>query len=189
MSTNLEIEVKSKLTKEDYEKLLARFSNAKIYCQNNYYIDNKSLQICKSDCGLRIREKDSKFELPLKVPAKEGKIEINRQISNILFEKLAKSHLFPNGEVKDYLETKLGIKTNELSILGELKTERLDIAYLGALISIDKSYYNNVIDYEIEIEDKSLIEASKHLQQFLLENSIEYKKSPDTKLKRFIDTL
>ena len=189
MSTNLEIELKSKLTKEEYEKLLNRFKNQKIYSQNNYYIDNKTLKISKSDCGLRVREKDGQFELTLKVPAKEGKVEINQQISNNLFEKLAKVKLFPDGEVKDYLEEKLGIKTSELSILGELKTERLDIHYCGALISIDKSIYNNITDYEIEIEDISLKEASKHLKQFLRENEIEYKKSPDTKLKRFIDTL
>ena len=189
MSTNLEIEVKSELTKEDYEKLLKVFPNAKIYSQINYYIDSKDFKVRNAKCGLRIRKIRDDFELTLKVPAKEGKIEINQQIPNILYKKLAKSNLFPDGEVKQYLEGKLGIETSKLSILGELKTERFDLDYLGALISIDKSYYHNIIDYEIEIEDKSLDDAMAHLKQFLKENDIEYKKSPGSKLKRFIETL
>lgn len=185
MGTNLEIEFKSELTKQDYEKLISKFSDAEIYSQTNYYIDTKDLTISNAKCGLRIREKSGEFEMTLKVPQEEGKLEINQQITDKLVEKFE----IPNGEIKQYLRKILGPKINELFILGSLKTERIDLNYKTALISIDKSSYNGIVDYEIEAEDTSMENAEKHLLEFLKDNDIEYKKSTGWKLKKFIDTL
>lgn len=189
MSTNLEIEFKSVLSKEDYDKLIAHFDKGKIYSQNNYYIDDKDLNVVKKKCGLRIREKDKEFELTIKIPEHEGKMEINQQISAISFSKFQNEHIFPEGEVKDYLANELGIKIENLYILGNLITNRLDIKYKTALISIDESLYNNIADYELECEDKNMELARKHLSQFLAKYDIKYKKSHGGKLKRFLLSL
>ena len=185
MSTNLEIEFKAELSKEDYESLILKYSNEKIYEQNNFYFDTPNFDIRKAKCGLRIRELNNELELTLKVDQKEGKLEINQKIYSLFrigFE-------FPDGEVKDYIENNLGIDVKKINILGNLLTYRLDIRYMSALISIDKSIYNDIIDYEIEIEDSSMELAKEHLKKFLTENNIEYKKSPGSKLKRFLATL
>ena len=189
MSTNLEIESKAILTKEEYDRLVSNFDHSKIYRQSNYYIDSKELIIRKKDCGLRVREKDGGFELTLKVPAKEGKIEINQQIHNISFNNLCKNGIFPNGEVSKYLKEKLGIEVSSLYVLGELITDRIDVDFKGSLISIDKSMYNSITDYEVECEDDSMKKAIRHLKEFLTQFDIKYKKSPGGKLKRFLETL
>ena len=189
MGTNVEIEVKSPLSKEEYDKLISAFSNIKIYTQVNYYFDTKSLEIISKKCGLRLREKDSAFELTLKVPHEEGKLEINQQIPDKIAKSLLNEHIFPDGEVLTYLTNVLGIKLKEIFCLGKLVTKRADIPYKDALISIDESTYNNIVDYEIEIEDSSLPLAKKHLKEFLAQFDIETKKSPGSKLKRFVNSL
>lgn len=189
MSTNVEIEIKSKLSKQDYELLLKAFPNHKPYTQINNYFDTKDREISRRDCGLRIREKNGHFELTLKIPNTEGKLEINQQIPNKVAKSMLDNKAFVDGEVKYYLESFLGINTNLIFNLGKLITDRFDLEYKNGLISIDKSIYNNITEYEIEIEDISEIEAEKHLKEFLSEFGIEYKKSPDTKLKRFLNSL
>ncbi len=189
MGTNVEIEIKSPLGKEEYDKLISSFSDKKIYTQVNYYFDTKLLEIISKKCGLRMREKDGRFELTLKVPQGEGKLEINQQISDKIAKSLFDKNIFPNGSIAKYLQDVLGIKIDQISCLGTLTTKRLDIPYKNALISIDESSFNNIIDYEIEIEDESLSLANKRLKEFLSQFDIQIKKSPGSKLKRFIKTL
>lgn len=185
MSTNLEIEYKRDLVKEEYEKLISNFDASKIYKQTNYYLDDKNHSISKSKCGLRIRKINDEIELTLKVDKKEGKLEINQQIPNISI----KSFIFPDGEVKQYLETKLGIKIKNIYPLGKLITNRLDIEFKSSLISIDKSEYNGITDYEIECEDNSMEIASCNLNEFLDKYQIKSQSSTGSKLKRFLKTL
>ena len=189
MSTNLEIEFKSKLLEEEYNSLLLKYSNQKSYSQTNYYIDDKNQSIINKKCGLRIREKEGCFELTLKVPSNDGKIEINQQISNEILKKFVNCNVFPGGEVKDFLTNNLKVKTDNLYVLGKLVTLRLDLNYKTSLISIDKSSYNSKIDYEIECEDTSIALAKNNLLDFLKENKIAYKQSSGNKLDRFLKTL
>ena len=189
MSTNLEIESKALLSKEEYDKLISHFDASKIYEQVNYYLDTCFLDIHEKKCGLRIRTKQSEIELTIKAPQGDGKLEINQQISNISLQNCLEEDLFPTGEVADYIEQNLGIKIDRLHVLGKLVTKRLDIEYKSSLISIDESEYNNRKDYEIECEDNSKENAEKHLKEFLLENEIEFHKNKRSKLGRFLDTL
>ena len=188
MSTNLEIEVKSILTSDEYNKLITIFGLDKSYFQINYYLDTNDLKIYSQKCGLRIRQKGEDFELTLKVPAEEGKTEINQQISDKMFENLVIHNVFPKGEIENYLSQKMGIKIEDIHILGNLNTVRLDIEYKTALISIDKSIYNSITDYEVEAEDISLEKANEHLLEFLTIYDIKYKKSQLGKLDRFLKT-
>ena len=149
MSTNLEIELKSDISKEEYESLISKFDASKIYLQTNYYIDDENLSVRYLKCGLRVRQKEEDFELTLKITQEIGKLEINQQISNKIFKKLVDRHIFPKGEVKDYLEKKFGLDTSKFKVLGELKTYRLDLPYKTGLICIDKSLYNGLEDYEV----------------------------------------
>ena len=188
MSTNLEIEAKSMLTKEEYYKLAGSFLDLEAYVQNNYYLDTKDLKIDEQKCGLRIREKGGEFEITLKVPEGDGKLEITQQISPIIFQNLNKAGVFPPGEIAQFLTTKLDIKLDDLAILGNLLTKRLDVEYKSSLVSIDMSHYNGITDYEVECENKTMKKALRHLKSFLKKYGVEYKKSPGGKLKRFLDT-
>ena len=189
MSTNVEIEFKSALSQDDYNKLINKYQKEKIYPQNNFYFDTNELQIRERKAGLRVRELNGKFELTLKLSSSEGKIEINQQISNILFDNLINNYTFPEGEVRFNLVEVLNVDIPKIRYLGNLLTYRMDLNYKNALISIDKSLYNGIVDYEIEIEDESMEKAETHLKEFLKENEIEYKKSPGSKLKRFLESI
>lgn len=189
MSTNLEIEAKALLTKADYDKLIVHFGSENIYKQINYYIDSNKRDIVSKKCGLRIRTIGDENELTLKIPSGDGKLEINQQISNKSLNLFLSDNVFPNGEVKDYITANLGIDSTTLKCLGELVTYRFDITKNDCVISIDKSQYHSITDYEIECEADSMDKAISELKEFLNKFGMEYKKSPKSKLRRFLDTL
>ena len=186
MPTNVEIEAKILIQDYEYERLIKSL-NIKTYSQNNYYFDNSDYSFSKI-YGLRIRYKNNKYELTLKEKLEEGKLETNQNINEDEFSICYKNNIFPNGEVKNKLE-KLNIDINSLKIIGSLMTIRGDIQYKTSLISIDKNIYNNLIDYEVEAEDKTLSEAIKNLQEFLKKFNIIGKLNKTNKLERFTNSL
>lgn len=188
MSRNVEIESKGELKESEYLYLYNKYKDNDFYLQINNYIDDDNLIIRQKKCGLRIREIKGRYELTLKVSLEVGKLEINQDIDEEIFAKYIDFNIFPDGEVKEYL-INLGVDISKLHILGSLSTYRLDIKYKSSLISIDKSLYNGIIDYEIECEDKDEEISKNNIVSFLKENDIEYKKSKANKLKRFLATL
>lgn len=186
MPTNLEIETKALISEKEYNHILSSCDN-KSYIQANYYIDDKNFSLSKQ-YGLRIRFKNNKYELTLKISAEEGKLEINQNITENDFLNYKNNHIFPIGEVKNKL-SELNIEINSLFIFGEIITTRTDINYNGSLISVDKSTYSNVTDYEVECESTSLIKANNDLKSFLKEKDVDFKINHLTKLARLIKTI
>ena len=113
MSDLIEIEAKALITKEDYEKLASLFKDNKSYIQINYYIDTKNCDLRKKGLSLRVRFKDKKFEMTVKVPRTEGHIEKNVYITDEEFEGINDQTSFPDNEIKKYLE-EAGIDTSKL---------------------------------------------------------------------------
>lgn len=186
MSKNIEIEVKSKLTKDEYNYLVSVFKNKKKYEQINHYFDTKEFSIFNAKCGLRVREKNQKFELTLKSTLQEGMLEINQEISANQYYLMENCKDFPNGEVKDYITHNLHIDVKNLIHFSSIKTTRIDIHFFDSLISIDKSEYPNIVDYEIECESISKINAEKDLSAFLKKYKINYQNFSISKLERAI---
>ncbi len=187
MSTNLEIEAKSMLDKVDYLKLI-KGREKDCYIQINYYIDTIHFDVHEKRLGLRIRLKDGKYELTVKIRQPEGKLEINQSITKNDFLAFKESNIFPSGEVKDAL-VKQGINTEKLHIFTELKTTRLDVNYKSSLISIDRSEFNGITDYEIECEDTSMEVAKANLIEYLNKNEVPYNENFVSKLRRARDSL
>lgn len=65
----------------------------------------------------------------------------------------------------------------------------MDIKYKTSLISIDKSEFNGIVDYEVECEDSSIKVAKKNLIDYLKENEVPYQENFISKLKRAKDSL
>jgi uncharacterized protein YjbK len=187
MSQNLEIEAKSMLDESNYLKLI-KGNEKNCYIQINYYIDTMNFDAHEKKLGLRIRLKDGKYELTLKIRQKEGKLEINQDISKIDYLTFKESNVFPNGEVKEVLK-KQKINIDELHIFTELKTTRLDVKYKTSLISIDKSEFSGIVDYEIECEDNSIEVAKANLIEYLNKNEVPYNENFVSKLRRARDSL
>lgn len=189
MSINLEIETKAKLTKKEYESILLCFPKLKKYSQTNYYFDTSSFDIVKGKCGLRVREKNSKYELTIKVEQNEGRLEINQEIDKKEFDLILKSAVFPGGKVKEYIEKKLLINTAILHNFATITTNRIDLNYKDSLISIDETIYQNSVDYEIECEAQNLADSLNYLKEFLSKYNIKFIEQKKTKLERAINKI
>ena len=165
MSTNIEIESKVLLTKDDFEKVLdaLRADRYKRIKQVNHYIDSEDQALRRLGCALRIREKDD-FVLTLKTPLSEGLLEKSQTISWRQYDRLAKNNIFPDGDIKNFLEI-LGIKIEELKILTSLTTDRIEIPYKEGLLSLDTNVYSGNTDYELEMEQTSIQYAEECLQE------------------------
>jgi len=188
MSTNLEIEAKALLTREEYNKILSSLDK-KSYVQINYYFDTKDLFLVSKKLGLRIREKNNTFELTLKIKQKEGKLEINQTLSKEKALEMLKSFNVPHGEIRLFLEANYKEIINQISLVATLKTTRTDFEYKDSLISIDHSEYSDKEDYEIEAESTSMKLAKENIKDFLSSFKIEYKENSQTKLSRVLDTI
>jgi uncharacterized protein YjbK len=183
MSNAIEIEAKALVKKEDYEKLVKRFAGAKSYEQTNYYIDNGEGLLRKEGVALRIREKEGLYEMTLKTPLSEGLLEKSCTWTKERFDGFMKKGIFPEGDIKRFL-TMLDIDVSTLKVLTSLTTKRIDIDYEGGKLSLDENHYSGLVDYEIELEHNSMIDATKYLKELFDEEKIPFELNTKTKVSR-----
>ena len=188
MSKNIEIEAKTLITKEEYETLidsLGDFDFEIINQYNHYFCEEEYLNNPKkSSLAIRIRKENEKIEATLKINLKEGKLEINQDLSEEEYRKYLSSKKFPKGEVIDYLYENHICKSSELKEFATLKNLRYEFKYKEALIAIDRSEYLNKIDYEVECEASSMEIAESLLKELLNIKKIPYRENRISKLKR-----
>lgn len=189
MSTNLEIEAKSNLSKADYEKIIATFTHPRFQYQTNFYIDNPSFDLYKKRLGLRIRQEKDFLELTMKVPSEEGRLEINQKLSPKEFDNFLFSNQFPKGEINDYLKRFYPEIAGNFSIFGTLHNQRITIELDDAEIAIDHFTYFDEEKYEIECESSSMNNAEKILKNYLKTIGIKYQKNTTTKLQRVMSLI
>ena len=188
MSDLIEIEAKALITKEDYEKLASLFKENKSYIQINYYIDTKNCDLRKKGLSLRVRFKDKKFEMTVKVPRVEGHIEKNVYITEDEFEGINGQTSFPENEIKKYIEEE-GIDTSALYIKTVLTTKRIDAEYEGGELAIDLNTYSGITDYEVELEHKDMATAEMYLRKLFEENNIPLKFNKKSKIRRALEAI
>lgn len=166
MDTHLEIEYKQLLTKEIYTKMKEdHFKNSTPFTQtNNYFTDNKGI-LSNLRYSLRVRELNNTYEFTLKIPQGFSKLEINDMITKDNYQKLLNHEEFKS-PVFDELK-KVNVYIHNLYLLSSLTTTRLEKEYKGGVLSIDISYYGDIIDYEIEYEANSEDEGKVIFQNFL----------------------
>ena len=70
MNSNIEIEAKVLLLKEEYDTIIRELQLDKYrkVTQTNHYIDTKDSFLKRNGIALRVREKNEEFELTLKTP-------------------------------------------------------------------------------------------------------------------------
>lgn len=151
MSTHIEIEFKTLLTKSEYERVQEYFNLKEIEPkkQTNVYFDTDDYFLKQRHIIVRTRLKDEIIEFTIKMKGKKGNIEINQPISEQDFQNLVNNSIIPNGVVKVALN-ELNITT--IKVKAELTTYRYEVNYHNCLIALDESYYGDKIDYELELE-------------------------------------
>ena len=77
MTHQVEIEFKTLLTREEYQRVIAfyQLDRSAFHTQTNLYFDTLDHQLKQKKFGLRIRTTEDKAELTLKSPLKEGLLE------------------------------------------------------------------------------------------------------------------
>ncbi|BFL68240.1 CYTH domain-containing protein [Staphylococcus capitis] len=187
METNNEIEFKQILTKDLYDKIFnTYFKNEKPFSQTNYYIDTKGFKLRDHRSALRIRVKDNSYEMTLKVPAEVGLMEYNHptNVKLKMNDTLSNSKL-PD-DIRNIIEGQFNVSEDELIILGDLTTLRVETHYQNELLVLDKSEYLNKVDYELEFEVDSYNEGYEKFKQLLQEFDIKHEK-PLNKVQRFFE--
>lgn len=175
MSKSLEIEFKSLLTEGEYDHILAQcFAHATPIIQRNIYIDTDAFELRQSRMMLRIRVTDHACEMTLKRPAVVGLTEINVPLDSERFDTLPSA-------IASELD---GVDVEALSVQGELHNIRFETDIDGGTLVLDKSSYENNVDFELEFEvddyDKGRVSFNELLKRFGIE-----KKSDIPKAERF----
>ncbi|MBT2639234.1 MULTISPECIES: CYTH domain-containing protein [unclassified Bacillus (in: firmicutes)] len=185
MSQNIEIEFKNMLTQEEFQLLTIHFKIGpnQFKKQINHYFDTNSFTLKEKGSALRIREKESWFELTLKQPAQQGLLETNQTLTPSQAEDALSTGKLPNGMVKDAVS---GLIKDPESLLyfGSLTTVRAELEYKEGLLVLDHSYYLNTEDYELEYEVTNETAGYKEFLKLLEELKIPLR-STDNKIKRF----
>lgn len=172
MTENLEIEFKTKLTREKYAELLAKYGTIdNQFTQINYYFDDFAMKLTKNKQTARIRhilDKDL-YELTVKFPDKNGTLE--------------KTEILNTKQAKKFIQKGFKFKFDTIVFLsnkGKLKTKRVEFKYKTGTGFLDFStwgFLNLKKVYEFEFEALSLKKGKTEFEEFLKENNIVYQKS------------
>lgn len=180
MQKSIEVEFKTLLSKEEYDRLMDKFKGNRMDLQTNHYFDTSRFSLKAIDASLRVRERDS-LELTLK--RKKGYIiqEFNLPITKEVFEEIKESGVLPEGELKNELTALIG--DQKINNFLSLSTLRMFFAFNNGVLFIDKSQYLGITDYELEYEAKSYYSGKKEFVQIIGELELRYRKS-EKKVKR-----
>ena len=135
---------------------------------------------------LRIREiDDSEKELTLKIKERDGDIEITHNIeSEEEYQKLLSGNI-NNLDIEKEISSRGG-DIKSLGVITTLTTERVEVEFDDHLLVIDKNFYNNKIDFNLEVESTSRELAKEYLEKVISKYGIAYKKDYISKSRRAI---
>ncbi|MBM7554017.1 CYTH domain-containing protein [Thalassobacillus pellis] len=189
MTQEIEIEFKNLLTEDEFHRLETTlpFDRAKTETQTNHYFETPEFALRDRGSALRIREKNGVYTMTLKQPKGEDLLETHEPVTPDEFQG------WINGSParKEYMEkqlNELGIEPDRLRYWGALTTRRNEIIYHDTTVVLDHSSYNDVEDYELELEADHRAHGEKIFHQLLTDHEIP-ERPTDNKIKRFFQTL
>ena len=187
---SIECEARAMINESQYETLLSfHREHAKSYKELvniNTYFDTEDRYLVHHHMVLRIREvENEKDELTLKVKGDNGDIEITYLLDEKEKEEMCQKCIIPSIKIKDELLSR-GVDISHLSLVSKLKTERMEVYLRSYIFVIDKNYYNNKVDFNIEVEAKDKKCAKKHLNELGALVGVSYQKGYISKSRRAI---
>lgn len=185
--SHIEIEYKTLLNKDEFNRLSVLFSHVKPIVQTNYYFDTPNNDIKKKHMSLRIRTLANRGELTLKTPKTIGNMEHNQQLSLDEAKSIVKSGQIPQGSVFDILK-KEGIDVTSLHSFGHLTTTRQETKTDIGIMALDNNHYATIKDYELELEVDDAEKGKRDFDHFLKKHKITFKYAK-SKVARFASTL
>ena len=174
-----EYETRIMLTENEYFEIVSYFMrlhpNKHFLKNTNIYFDTEDLYLRKNHITFRLRTiNDIRSEVTIKIKGKNGDDEINDSLNAKEVELILKERVFPNGGVKSFLLT-LPYTFDAYKEIATLYNIRLEIEEDDHLLVIDKNIYNDITDYNLEIETADNIESARkwldhYIKQFNLAN-------------------
>lgn len=190
---NMEYEARVMINEEQYLNVknyyLSRYKNAEIITNENTYFDTKDLYLTEHQMVLRLRKiNDDKHELTLKIQEENGCLEINHDLTLIELDKLLNDNEICGDEIIAKL-SEVGVNLKDIKLITTLRTDRIEIPFDKYLLVIDKNYYNDKVDFNLEVESSSKNYAENYLFLIISQFHIEYKKDYISKSRRAIYNL
>lgn len=183
MSKNREIEAKTLLHRETYQKIVNDFPVKSDFVQKNYYFDTPDKLLKKHHISLRIRIYSDHAEQTMKVPDPNPVqrnyhevIEINDNLTHAQAKELvAKKHFAFHGNIGQYLTAHFAKEQDALSLFTWSKTRRILMnGPQDCELTLDAtSYPDSYEDFELEIENDDPVLITKTLT--MLESTYNFK--------------
>ena len=174
-----EYETRIMLTESEYFEMVSHFMrlhpNKQFLKNTNIYFDTEDLFLRKNHITFRIRIiNDVKSEITIKIKGANGDDEINDSLTGKDVELFLKERYLPNGGVKSFLLS-LPYTFDAYKEITTLYNVRLEIKEDDHLLVIDKNIYNDITDYNLEIETTDNIASARkwlnhYTKQFNLAN-------------------
>ena len=173
MKGQVELELKTLVSRQKFEKLAAHYQPLTFVRQTNTYFVTGD----PDHYAFRIRERLGEKLFTLK-QHRDGQV--------IEYEKPFSGNFFDDPEIRQTLAD-FGL-TPPYQLLGSLTTDRA-VHYDGlAELCFDINSYNGITDYEIEYEVKKDHDHEKAFRQILDRENVSYQKSWGSKYKRCLKT-
>ena len=190
---NKEYEARVMVSEKEYLDLLRHYSKCRCpkrkIINTNTYFDYENLFLTKNHMVLRTRSiSENEYELTLKIKGEESDLELNHILSKEEYQMMREKILIPQSNVLDKLK-ELKIDLSKLVLLTDLTTERMEIKYKKYTLVIDKNYFRNRVDYNVEVESFNRKAAKIYLLKHILPFGITYKKGYVSKSRRAIYNL
>lgn len=186
--TNLEIEYKTLLTKDEYNRLLSQMTHVSPVTQTNYYIDTDHFDLKAHKMSLRIRTfVAAPAELTLKVPEKVGNREYNLELDDTQVKAIIQTGQLPKSAILDIIST-LDVDLSAIKTFGNLTTIRREADTPIGKLALDYNQYAGIKDYELELEVTDPVRGKVDFDHFLAQHQITFKYAK-SKVARFSKTL
>lgn len=200
----IEKELKYQLNESDFYNLkryfFTEYKKITEHEQTNYYLDTKNFCLKKQGLSVRIRYLNGIYEFTLKSKVNNydlKNIKIKNETTIILDEEIAKNIIINKNltncpKIFELISNIYygNLLNEDIFLLGELKTLRTTFSLKASEeICLDKSYFCDKKDYEIEWETSDLINSNMKLQNIFKQLNISPLNNDDSKSTRFIKRL
>ena len=192
-NVNMEYEARVMITENQYSLVKDFYLKTNLERHQlvniNYYYDDDKLTITNNSHVLRLRAiDDSKYELTLKIKGENGDIEINKPLTSFEIRDIQNQVNVSDEDIIKQLKS-INVDLANLKLIAKLKTERIEVVLINSLLVIDKNYYSDKIDFNLEVESISKSDAVALLKEICEQFDIEYKKDYISKSRRAIYNL
>ena len=190
---NMEYEARVMINEEQYINIRKHYLNSKYpkeeIINENFYFDTEDLKLTSSHKVLRMRKiNNSNYELTLKIKGENGDIEINHKFTDKEKDNLLENSIISYPQILDKLKES-NIDPSSIRYITNLKTERLEVRLEYCLLVIDKNYYRNKVDFNLEVESSAKSLAKSQLEEIIKPFGLSIKKDYINKAKRAIYNL